>query len=1179
MVTAVQDVGETPCLPTADVVRSGENSQESIVVETYVNHSPKRSIQDRRQGEPIRSVLRGTSEVYRDTSIRLYPTSDVTVEARSSQRVPVTTTEPLTVGADYYVWGAGQTNPEVRMCNGFVKSDSTTDTVSSVVLVTNFSDRKIRLRKQRVIGYAEGATLLPDKPTSDRENHTVSSKTPCRSSEEYTQDIRLTSKYLSFVERELGIVKSHFREACYNGGDIVTQHWKDWKRVWANPPWEYCPLVVSKILRESPREFIFVLPVPRNTTSWYTVLNALPIPSDRRLILPRSVDKGYFQLWYDGRAKKGPPLPFPEWDVEVIHGFRKDVEGLSDKQRTELLKQLCVNDVSIFPVMTSAETSVEWLQGIEIGNLTLAQQQQLLATLANFKDVLNPERIGCTTLGDFRVALKDGVQPIAQRPYPYSLKEKQLIEQEIQKMLGLGIIEPSTAPWCAPVVLVKKKDGSIRFCVDYRQLNAVTIPDTFPLPRLDETFEALAGNSIFSTLDLKSGYWQVPLATEDRDITTFGTHQGLYRWTRAPFGLRNMPSIFQRMMTRTLQGLTWISCLIYIDDIIIFGRNFDEHLSRLTTVLERLRVAGLTVSLEKCRFAMDKVQHLGHIVSGEGIAPDPKKIRALVDLKAPTNVKGVQQLLGMSNWFRRFIPQYSQIAAPLYELTRKETTFNWTPQCEASFVELKRLLSAAPVLRLPDPNRPFVLMTDASDKQIGAVLLQADVNTGDLHVIEYMSHTLNVHQCNYSTVEKECLALVWAIQENRKLLYGQKFVVRTDHRPLQWLMTKKELTPKLTRWSLTLQEYDFVVVYGPGKENVIADALSRLERLQPVPCNSFHEIDMEAPELVCLPSVLMEAYRDREVEVPGVWFGTAWATQNHVRRSKFRMKIVQYLPNNPLNKRWELRLPANTTPNQLNEETYFMSQRGLEAYIVGDQIRPPTHPQAVDDMTAEEPDDGNGETQPVEGDAHESITDVDEVRQVALEELRVSTTTAAADHVSRPLTVAELRTSQRADPDLQPLIQYLEQEQRGEIVKPVKVELVQQIIEPLRVNIHDYVLDEQGLLIHVERTDTTVRRYFRQQLVIPEELIRERVLHWHHGSSITAHQGVSRTYQTIRERYYWRGLRGDVYRYVMACKCQGLKVKKPIAAGDDGHLESAWPNDLVVVDCAGPLPETTHGNK
>ena len=255
-----------------------------------------------------------------------------------------------------------------------------------------------------------------------------------------------------------------------------------------------------------------------------------------------------------------------------------------------------------------------------------------------------------------------------------------------------------------------------------------------------------------------------------------------------------------------------------------------------------------------------------------------------------------------------------------------------------------------------------------------------------------------------------------------------------------------------------------------------------------------------------------------------------------------------------------------------------MSQRGLEAYVVGDQIRPPTHPQAVDDMTVEEPNDGNDATQPVDNHPQEQVTDGEEVRQVTMEELRVPPTTAAADHVNRPLTVTELRTSQRADVKLQPLIRFLEQDQREEAVKSVKMELIQQIGEPLRAGTNDYVLNEQGLLIHVERTDTTVRRYFRQQVVVPEEL-QERVLHWHHGSSVTAHQGVSRTYQAIREHYYWQGLRRDVYRYVMACKCQGLKVKKPVAAGDDGHLESAWPNDLVVVDCAGPLPETSQGNK
>ena len=534
--------------------------------------------------------------------------------------------------------------------------------------------------------------------------------------------------------------------------------------------------------------------------------------------------------------------------------------------------------------------------------------------------------------------------------------------------------------------------------MDYRKLNQVTATDSFPLPRLEETLDALTGSTVFSTMDLKSGYWQVPVKPEDRDKTTFVTHQGLYRWKRAPFGLKNMPAVFQRLMTRVLAGLTWTEVLVYIDDLIVFGRDWKEHMQRLQHVLDRLKGAKLTVNLPKCCFGMTEVQHLGHVISSQGVAPDPRKVSAVLSMEPPKNVKQTQQFLGMLNWFRKFVPRFSETAAPLYQLTKKEHVWEWTTECATAFAELKQALTTAPILLLPDPRQPFVLMTDASDKQIGAVLLQRSPLDRELHPVLYQSRTLDIHQGRYATIEKECLALVWAIQENRKYLYGQRFLVSTDHRPLQWLMTKADLTPKLMRWALTLQEYDFQIAYGPGKDNVIADALSRLEIGDSRSANEFREIDLDAPVLVVLPAVTasddLERYVGRDLLVPAQWWSKAWARANKLLRKHLLATIVEYDSQRTDGKVFRFRLLKGTTPGQVEDEFYDMTLAGVKAYLVPETkaVRESVHP-IVDE--------------PVEA-LHETADN----EQVESEEIRVED---FVPHPTPDVDMVELRRLQRED--------------------------------------------------------------------------------------------------------------------------------------------------------------------
>ena len=310
--------------------------------------------------------------------------------------------------------------------------------------------------------------------------------------------------------------------------------------------------------------------------------------------------------------------------------------------------------------------------------------------------------------------------------------------------------------------------------------------------------------------------------SKDIEKTSFSTKDGHYEWIRAPFGLKNMPSIFQRLMNTVMAGLTWNSCLVYIDDVIIFGRTFDEHLHRLDLVLTRIQDAHLTLNVPKCKFAMQRLEHLGHVISKDGIQPNPVKVSAVQGIQPPTTVKDLQRFLGLTGWFRRFIKDYASIAAPLYELTKKKAAFTWSTSCQSAFDDLKQRLMTEPLLIFPRLDEPFVIQCDASDKQIGAVLLQA--RDGILRPVQYLSHSLDASQQNYCITEKECFSMYYAIQMFQKYVRGQRFVVESDHSCLQWLHKHANQNRCLMRWSLNVSDYNFGIVYRKGNTNVAADA-------------------------------------------------------------------------------------------------------------------------------------------------------------------------------------------------------------------------------------------------------------------------------------------------------------------------------------------------------------------
>ena len=416
--------------------------------------------------------------------------------------------------------------------------------------------------------------------------------------------------------------------------------------------------------------------------------------------------------------------------------------------------------------------------------------------------------------------------PVAVPPYRMTPAKKEILKKELDDLLARGIIEECESPYASPVVLVPKPDGSMRLCIDYRKLNAVTVPDTYPLPRMDDLLHEAKHTSFMSTLDLRAGYHQIKVYPPDQDKTAFVCPFGTFRYLKMPFGLRNAPATFQRLIDQFRNGLKDVFALSYLDDIIVMSDSFEKHVSDLKTVFERLIEYKLNAKREKCHFVCDKVKYLGHWITPNGLEVDPAKVEAIVGIPPPKTVKQVQSFLQTCSWYRRFIPGFADISRPLSNLTKKKTVWKWGELEQKAFETLKKCLSTTPVLKQVDDTKPFILKTDASNYALGAVLLQGDDKTSE-HPIEYASRLLTDAERNYSTTEREALAVVWALGKFRGYVEGQNITVATDHQPLKWLLSLKSPSGRLARWSLQIQSYNLNIDYVPGKSNVVADMLSR----------------------------------------------------------------------------------------------------------------------------------------------------------------------------------------------------------------------------------------------------------------------------------------------------------------------------------------------------------------
>lgn len=492
-----------------------------------------------------------------------------------------------------------------------------------------------------------------------------------------------------------------------------------------------------------------------------------------------------------------------------------------------------VSDPEPLPVRTLPDSKVENVEDVVYdAELSSRARAEMKEVFSQFTPILTSKP------GTFKGDLYHEIRltsdtPVRKKQYPLPFSATQTIEKEVSSMLAMGVIEPSTSPYSSPVVLVGKKDGTTRFCIDFRWLNKITVFDAEPIPDPEDIFTRLSQAECFTKIDLSKGYWQIPVKPEDRPKTAFQTPSGLFQWTRMPFGLASAPATFARMMR--MLDLERFHALNFFDDILVASTNWKQHLADVQGVMATLQSHGLTARPSKIFAGFKQLEFLGHIVGKGCLQPEKSKVQKILSIATPRTKKQVRSLLGLIGYYRRYVPNYSTLTAPITDLLKAGSPRQivWSTECAEALLAVQRILSSFPVLLLPDPTASFVLQTDASGTGIGAVLLQE--REGDMHPISYVSRKLLDRETRYSTIERECLAIVWAVSKFSRYLWGKSFVLQTDHRPLKYLNSGRHQNSRIMRWCLSLQEFSFEVEALPGKSNTIADMLSRSQVEQSVP--------------------------------------------------------------------------------------------------------------------------------------------------------------------------------------------------------------------------------------------------------------------------------------------------------------------------------------------------------
>lgn len=744
------------------------------------------------------------------------------------------------------------------------------------------------------------------------------------------------------------------------------------------------------------------------------------------------------------------------------------------------------------------------------------------------------------------------------------------------------MVRPSNSPWAAPVVLARKKDGTWRFCVDYRGLNAVTIRDMYPLPRIDDALDALAGSKFFTTLDAWTGYWQMEIKEEDKEKTAFVTQCGQYKFNCMPFGLVNAPASFQRAMNLVLHGLTWQTCLVYLDDVIIFSTNFEEHLQRLGIVLDRFKVANIRLKIAKCNFCADSVEYLGHQVSGSGVEPNRSKIERMANMAPPRSTKEVHTFLGMAGYYRRFIKNFAEIVHPLQRLLIKDVPFTWGAPQQLAFDVIIEKLTTAPVLQFPNFERKFTVQPDACLHSIGVVLSQIG-DDGLEHPVAYYSRLLKKHELRYSVPEKECLGVLEGIWHFRPYLWGREFTVVSDHRSLQWLFKTKDTNERLYRWFLKLAHdgFDYQVVHRPGKDHGNADGLSRLMCKGEVDSLPVMAVTPEDERCLVFVGVVEKS------EAEDIYLGLITEAINSVHpmddavTKEESKSAAPAIGTRPVMVEQATQVDSTLTTHTvpINEEQ-LATQKELKPENSTTSSPNTTNPEVVDKKelvlgTTSEPIPTNT--------AVPTSTPIMEREEIVMAVATpLVTTTEVTINTPNPKTPA----GEEEEPVSQDL-EYLHNEQMRCRITSALIKFIQQGAIPKENNLKTAIMQEgknltvmNGILYRIASPESSVKKTPRLQAVLPVSMRKEALTATHDSLIGGGHLNYKKTYAKVTERWWWPGVYKDTKHWVESCTtCAQMHRDTTGPKGPMQSISAREPFETIGMDVVGEFPRTANGNR
>ena len=834
-----------------------------------------------------------------------------------------------------------------------------------------------------------------------------------------------------------------------------------------------------------------------------------------------------------------------------------------------------------FNISTTSNRADSILQLLRTEHLNSEEKDSLTSLISEHAErfYLPSDHLGCTNAATHCIPTTNEV-PIHKKQYRFPPIHKDEINKQVDSLLKDDLIEYSTSPYNSPIWIVPKKPDSMgnkrwRMVIDYRALNEKTIGDAYPLPNIADILDQLGNAKYFSVLDLASGFHQIPMEPSDAPKTAFSTPYGHYQFKRMPFGLKNAPATFQRLMDNVLSGLQGNELFVYMDDIVIYSRSLEEHAVKFNRLMKRLKDANLKLQPDKCEFLRTEVAYLGHIIGSDGVKPDPRKIEAITKFPQPRNAKNIKQFLGLVGYYRRFIPQFSKIAKPLTDLLKKDKPFSWQNAQADAFSTLQNYLCLEPILQYPDFTQPFILTTDASGYAIGGVLSQGKIGK-DLP-IAYVSRILNKAEQNYSTIEKECLAIVYCTHYFRPYLYGRKFTIITDHKPLVWLHSIKDPSSRLWKWRTKLEEYEYEIQYKKGSLNNNADALSRNPPSAiMLPFTTENNNDSSDGSLFSFPK---EPPHERPPRKPNI------ITNPILPDSNIPSTSTQLSPP----------IPRETDYERINEdanEPYFSFESDTE-----DESDDETDSLFLADTI---PINRRNEDTNVRLNIISSRESLLKQRDNIV--IFICQDGAPFDNGARELSEAGLLPNYRDIMYERAKVTSL----KGKtlIALPIKLDN-QTLIEVGNIkncmqSLSDVVKDldlESFSIRQTNMLDEIPWFYLHNQLIkylkefplniticknlirIPDEAERLPLILENHSSAIGGHKGVTKTYNRLRPHYYWNTMKKDIQAFIQKCRqCQlrkltRIKTKSPMIITDTPGTAF----EKISLDIMGPLPTSTRG--